>query len=414
MWDSAFTVQFGAYARRAFPFINLLNNFYAKQHDDGAICREISPADGSERFSTFDPDGTGPNVLAWAEWRHYRISGDESRLADVFFPLLAYHRWLRANRSWPNGLYWATGYSSGMFNMPRIPDSENHHRHWSWIDASMQAAISCSVLERLANVLDESDFVIELAEEHALLKSQINRLMWNEENHFYYDIDAQGNSGQVKSIGAYWGLLDPALIPQERIEPFVRHLRDNGVFKVKHRIPSISADSTGYEAETGNYWHGGVWAPTNFMVLKGLRSVGQNTLAHAIACNHLQNVTAVFEHTDTLWEYYAPVGNKAGESALPNYVGWAGLTSVAMLIEDVIGLWVDWPLRQVVWHRYLDTDRHYGVQNYPLGTDGTLSLMGDRQKIVVTTDVPFTLTIRDLSLNLKVPVSAGTVEIDLV
>ena len=40
--------------------------------------------------------------------------------------------------------------------------------------------------------------------------------------------------------------------------------------------------------------------------------------------------------------------------------------------------------------------------------------MGDREKIVVTTDVPFTLTIRDLSLNLKVPVSAGTMEIDLV
>ena len=34
-------------------------------------------------------------------------------------------------------------------------------------------------------------------------------------------------------------------------------------------------------------------------------------------------------------------------------------------------------------------------------TTGTLSLMGDREKVVVTTDVPFTLTIRDHSLNLK-------------
>ena len=84
-----------------------------------------------------------------------------------------------------------------------------------------------------------------------------------------------------------------------------------------------------------------------------------------------------------------------------------------MLFEDVIGLWVDWPTRRVVWNRMLDTDRHYGVQNYPLGPEGTLSLMGGRQQITITTDVPFTLTIRDRTLNLQVPVSAGTREIDL-
>lgn len=413
MWDSAFMTQFGVYGRRAYPFIDSLNNFYTKQHDDGAICREINPADGEDLFSPFDPDGTGPNVLAWAEWRYYRISGDESRLAAVFWPLLTYHRWMRANRSWQNGLYWATGYSSGMYNMPRIAKSESHHQHWTWIDASMQAAISCSVLEHLANILDEPDLVTELTEEHAILKKQINRHMWNEETHFYHDIDAQGHFSPVKHIGAYWGLWDRNLVPKERVDPFVRHLREQGVFKVAHRIPSISADSEGYLPEVGNYWHGGVWAPTNFMVLKGLRAVGQDRLAHMIAYNHLQNIAAVFEHTDTLWEFYAPVAEKAGEPAGPNYVGWTGLSSIAMLIEDVIGLAVDWPLRQVVWHRHLDTTGYYGVQNYPLGTDGTLSLMGDREQVVVTTDVPFTLTIRDQALNIKAPVSVGTTEIDL-
>ena len=99
-----------------------LDNFYAKQHEDGAICREINTIDGTDCFSPFDPDGTGPNILAWAEWRHYRISGDENRLPEIFWPLLAYHRWVRANRSWPSGLYWATGLSSGMDNQPRVPE----------------------------------------------------------------------------------------------------------------------------------------------------------------------------------------------------------------------------------------------------------------------------------------------------
>ncbi len=271
MWDSAFMVQFGVYGRRAFPFIESLNNFYAKQHDDGAICCEIDSLDGMDIFSPFDPDGTGPNILAWAEWRHYRISGDESRLPQIFWPLLAYHRWFRANRSWRNGLYWATGFSSGMDNQPRIPNGRRHHQHWSWIDASIQAAIDCTVLERVANLLGEQEFVTELAEEHGLLKSLINEQMWNEETRFYQDIDNHGHFSPVKSIGAYWILSDHTLLPDKRLEPFVRHLRDKGVFKGEHRIPTMSADSEGYEPQTGDYWRGGVWSPTNFMVLKGLR-----------------------------------------------------------------------------------------------------------------------------------------------
>ena len=413
MWDTAFMVQFGVYGRRAFPFINSLDNFYANQHADGAMCREINMAEGYDLFTPFDPDGTGPNIMAWAEWRYYRMSGEEERLQKVFWPLLAYHRWYRANRSWPDGLYWATGLSSGMDNQPRIPGGEHHHKHWSWVDASMQAVVDCLILQRMAKQLAEEEFTAELAEEYTLLKQLINNRLWNPETSFYHDVDNHGRFSQAKSIGSYWGLLDKTLIPEDRLVPFVRHLREDGVFKVAHRIPSLSADSEGYDSQTGNYWCGAVWSPTNFMVLKGLGTIGQQTLAHDIACNHLQNVAAVFEHTDTLWENYAPENAAAGSPARPNFVGWTGLTPIAMLLEDVIGLRVDWPTRRVVWNRLLATDRHYGVQNYPLGPNGTLSLMGDRQQITVTTDVPFTLTINDQSLNLQVPLSAGTREIDL-
>src|SRR5690606_36723798 len=41
MWDSASVIQFGLYGRRAFDFTGSLDNFYARQHDDGFICRLI-------------------------------------------------------------------------------------------------------------------------------------------------------------------------------------------------------------------------------------------------------------------------------------------------------------------------------------------------------------------------------------
>ena len=41
MWDSAFMTQFGLHGRRAFDFMGNLDNLYAKQHNDGFICRQI-------------------------------------------------------------------------------------------------------------------------------------------------------------------------------------------------------------------------------------------------------------------------------------------------------------------------------------------------------------------------------------
>ncbi len=407
MWDSAFMMQFGVYARRAFDFMGTLDNFYAKQHDDGYICREINTYEGYDFFHPFDPNGTGPNILAWAEWSVFRHTWDEERLSRVFWPLVALHRWFRAHRSWPSGLYWATGLSSGMDNQPRVPDSMLHHRHWTWVDATMQAALNCRVLSQIASALTEEDVAAELSQEHGYLLHEINSRLWDEASGFYYDISPQGEFSPVKSIGAYWGLLDKDLVPEERMGAFTRHLFEEPAFNRKHRIPSQAANSPGYDAESGGYWRGGVWPPTNYMVLKGLRLHGRHQLAHQIAYNHLENVMTVFEHTDTLWENYAPEQAEPGSPSRPDFVGWTGLTPIAILLEDIIGITVDWPLRRVTWDRRLDSAERYGVTNYPLGSEGTMDLLGDRQTIELVSDVPFTLIVREGEEVLQSAVPAG-------
>jgi hypothetical protein len=203
------------------------------------------------------------------------------------------------------------------------------------------------------------------------------------------------------------------LVPEKRCEPFIQHLRDQWAFKLPHRVPSQSADSEGYNASTGHGWRGGVWPSTNFMTLKGLRTVGRHELAHKIAVNHVGNVCETFRRTDTFWQHYAPETAVPGEDARPDFVGTTGLTPIAILLEDVIGLHVDWPLRSVTWDLRLETNGRYGVGNYPLGREGTLALLGDREKVVVQTDVPFTLTIRDEEQRLQTAVPAGETEIEL-
>lgn len=415
MWDSCFMMRFGLYARRAHDFMGTLDNFYAKQHPDGFICREISTLTGRDNFYPFDPNSTGPNILAWAEWQYYRYSGDDSRLSQVFYPLLAYHHWLRAHRTWPSQLYWATGLASGMDNQPRIPgkDSHHYHHHWTWIDTNMQVTLNCLLLGQMAQALDEPELAQELGLERTFLQREINTHMWHADAAFYKDIGPAGEFSPAKSIGAYWGLLDKDLIPPDRLDPFIRHLRDANVFMRPHRVPSLSADSDGYDAVNGNYWCGGVWSPTNYMLLKGLRSVGQPRLAHQIATNHLQHVAEVFQHSDTFWENYAPEQAAPGQPAKPNFIGWTGLSPIAMLLEDVIGLQVDWPLRRVTWDRRLETTAAYGVRNYPLGPDGTLEILGDAETLTIVSDVPFNLTVVDDEGSLQTSITAGTTEIKL-
>jgi hypothetical protein len=156
-----------------------------------------------------------------------------------------------------------------------------------------------------------------------------------------------------------------------------------------------------------------VWPPTNFVVLKGLRIAEQHTLAYAIAHNHLSMVAAVYRLTGCIWEHYAPETAAQGERAMADHPVWSGLSCIAMLLEDIIGLRVDWPLRRITWYRYLETDEAYGVANYPLGPEGTVRLVGDAQKVLIETDVPFALTIQDRTQSLKLAVPVGVTEVEL-
>ena len=120
MWDSSFILMFARYGTRFFPFQNTLNNFYAKQHPDGFICREIK-ADGADCFERYDPVSTGPNLMPWCEMVYFHQFGDTERLHKIFPVLCAYYKWLKLNHTWRNGTYWSSGWGTGMDNMPRVP-----------------------------------------------------------------------------------------------------------------------------------------------------------------------------------------------------------------------------------------------------------------------------------------------------
>ena len=403
LWDSVFILMFGKYADRVFPFQRTLDNFYSHQHRDGFICREIEEKSGKDRFTRHDPSATGPELFAWCEWEYYRNFGDKERLAAVFSPLMGYHRWMKEHFTWPDGTYFSTGWGCGMDNIPR-QTSEYHpafsHGHMIWVDTCLQEIHNCNCLISMAKELGREEFCRELIEERDLLIRVVNEKLWDEKTGFYYDLWRTGEHNMVRHIGAFWALL-AGCAPEQRAERMIEYLKDEREFKTPFRVPALSKSSPNYNP-TGGYWCGGVWAPTTYMVLKGLDRYGKYELAHEIGRDYLKAVVDVFKDSNTFFENYAPefLDGKPlpGKPARADFVGWTGLAPISVLLEYVFGIKPQAQCRKICWHIAL-TEKH-GVERYPFGTDGELTLVcqarqdkNETPKITIESNVPVEIEI---------------------
>lgn len=372
MWDSAFITMFARYGNRLFPFQQTLDNFYALQHLDGFICREIMET-GDDAFHRYDPVSTGPNIIPWSELEYYNHFGDWDRVNKIFPALAAYSRWWRLNRTWRDGSYWTSGWGTGMDNQPRVQDKYNmiySHGHMVWLDACLQQLMVDKILLQFGFVLERWQEIEDIEDEIGLLTHYIREKLWDDNSGFLYDRFADGSLSALKSIGAFWALLANVL-DKEQVNKLIAHLNDSKTFNRKYPVPSLSADHEKYQ-EDGRYWQGGVWAPTNYMVIKGLQKNGYQKEAFNLAKRHHEHILQVFKKTETFWEYYAPESANPGLLARPNFVGWTGLPPIAVLFEGIFGITVNFPKKTVIWNVNL-LDVH-GVTRFPFGKEGVISL----------------------------------------
>ena len=398
MWDASFMMMFARYGYRFFPFQRSLDNFYAKQHPDGFICREIR-ADGSDCFERYDPTSTGPNLLPWVELMYYRQFGDIDRLHKVFPALCAYAKWWRLNRTWPDGTYWSSGWGTGMDNMPRVKPEYNpifSHGHMVWLDTNLQQMLVDESLLNIGFYIERWQEIEDMEDEMKRLRAYVNEHLWDERTAFLYDRYGDGMLCTTKGIGAFWALQADAL-DKERLDRMVAHLSDTTEFDRPHRVPSLSADHPKYNP-TGRYWQGGVWPGANYMVIDGLYRKGYHDLALEVAENHFNAVFEVWKNTGTFWEYYAPEKIEPGFMARKDFVGWAGLPPIAVFIEYILGIKSDYSEGRIVWD--INHTEAHGIDRYPYGPEGVVGLKvkgrnsaGDVPAVSVTTNVPFDLTV---------------------
>jgi hypothetical protein len=426
LWDTCFMTMFCNYAHPYVPGIASLDNFYARQHEDGEICREINRTTGVDFDQWTNKDNepmfsrwgytlmeTGqrktsvayqgrpapvPNpkltidalnhpIFAWAELESLRLTGDKDRLALVWEPLVRYYGALQLYLRQGNGLY-LTDWAS-MDNSTRNKYLEPGG---CGIDISCEMVLFARHLARIADILGKPVESRKYQQEAEDLSSLINQHMWDEQRKFYFDLTIKGERAPVKSVAAFWALL-AHVASKSQAQALAAELEDPRTFKTIHRVPTLAANEPGFDPR-GGYWVGAVWAPTDKMVMAGLENYGFTDLARQIALNHVRNVVAVFKETGTIWENYAAQHVAHGEPAKGDFVGWSGIGPIAFFLEYAIGIRADALANKIAWD--IRSPARVGVERFWFAGK-TVSLIcekadatGDRT-VTVTSDGTFDL-----------------------
>ena len=350
-FESIMSSFFLVYSNRNFTANQNLDYFYARQEENGAIRWKYDINTNSPIPSKENPEGIALPLFAWAEFNLFHKSANKKRIKEIMPILQKYTSWMEENFKSDNGLYKAPYQASGMFNSPREGTAYP-------IDFNTALATHALYMSALGDILNDKDLSFQYKRMYFSLKTRINSLMWDEDTGFYYDLDENGEKLKRKTIAGFWPLL--AEIPNEdKASALIAHLSNPDTFGLDHPFPSLSADDPDF-SENGEAYRGSVFPVYNFIVIKGLEKYQRYDLARECTLKHIYYMLdAMFpdgSHVKgDLWESYLP--SKSGHSTYSKdetfprkrFIQSAGLSTIALMIENVVGLSISLPRKTVDW-----------------------------------------------------------------
>ncbi|MDR3301852.1 MAG: hypothetical protein LBT01_04880 [Spirochaetaceae bacterium] len=353
--DALFSSFFLVYSNRIYSASTSLDIFYQRQEENGAIRAEYDLTSGEAVRTADNPEGVGMPLFAWAEFNLYHKVSNKKRIKEILPIIDKYNGWLDATFKAENGLYKVPWRASGMWNAPR--DAAVYP-----IDFNAMMAVNVLYMSAIADILNDKDMSFRYKKQYFSLKTRINGLMWNKSDGYYYDLDKNEKQVKVKTLASYWTML--AELPNEgKAEQLIKKLQDPQFFGTPHPFPSIAKCERTFN-EKGAGYRGSVFPHLTFMVIKGLERYMRWDLARECAIRHLYFVLESMNTDEELrrthlYEAYLPM---SGGAALPpasmpagikfprsQYLSFAGLSTICLIVENVIGLTISLPRKTVDW-----------------------------------------------------------------
>lgn len=360
-----FTTLFLVYSNQNNSPFPLLDYFYKKQEANGAIRGEYSVEDGKPVFSADNPEGVAPPLFSYVEYQFYHKIGNKKRLKEIVPILEKQYDWMATTFQKPNGLYSVPASACQSGNIHR------DHMYYP-VDFNTMVAINALYLSAIGDILNDKEISFRYKRHYFALKTRINTLMWDPETKFYYDLDIKEARLPYKFIGAYWTLLGE--IPNdEKAGHMVEYLKDPKEFGTENPFPGVPVSSPDFK-ETGDGLNGGVSTVNTYMVVKGLQKFHEFVFGRECAIRHmyflLDTLHPDAETMGDVWEAYLP--NKEGASQTKDipgfpkkrFMSYAGLVTITMMIENIIGLDISLPRKTVNW--VMPSLEAMGIENLSL------------------------------------------------
>ncbi len=348
--ESIFSTFFLVYSNKNYTAETNLDFLYKKQEANGAIRWKYDLKTGAPIVDSENPEGIGLPLFAWAEFNLYHKLANKRRVKEIMPVLQNYMNWIDANFKRENGLYSVPAKACGMENSPRPNVCYP-------VDFNTCMALNALNMSSLGDILNDKELSFQYKRMYFSLKTRINSLLWDAETGFYHDLDENEKKLPQKTIAGFWPLL--AEIPNaDKADSLAAHLSNPQTFGTEHPFPSLSVDSAEF-SENGEGFRGSVYPELNFMVIKGLEKYQRYDLARECAIRHLYFVLEALQPADgskgDLYEAYMPCKEgpaiKTGDEAFPrkHCMITIGLSTIALMIENVIGLSISLPRKTVDW-----------------------------------------------------------------
>lgn len=351
-WDSCVMTFITNFSNGTISALSNLDNLYRlRRESDGYMSMAYRISTEKEAYG----ERVNPPLMAWAEWEHFLVTGDDSRFENVIPALAGCFSFIENNRRRSCGLYrFEDPGSSGMDNAPRggYPAVGLAGSDVCFVDLACQQAMSAKYIGLMHNRLGNAEKAAFYAAEYERICELVNKYHWSEKAGFYFDFFARDSAQRKvkfinnKTAAAFWTLA-AGVARDDRCDAVIRHMFNPNEFNTLVPFASLSRDDLNYDP-TGGYWLGGVWAPTNFAAIRGLYECGRADLAREASIRYLDAVAKVESDPEfgSIWEVYAPedyrpATREEGDLCRKDFVGWSGIAPITLLIENIIGLRFD-------------------------------------------------------------------------
>jgi len=300
LWDSVFhSFAFATYNQEMAK--NCIRSILSKQRADGFVPAMMNPRGRTEM--------TQPQVISWGAWVVYQKSKDKKFLEEIVDKLESYLTWDMKNRDEnSNGLLeWFTepqylenkSGESGQDNSPRFDVDERADA----MDFSAFQANDAVYLSKIYTELGNTTKANEWLKVYERIKSQINKLLWDEVDGVYYDrLIESGRLTKVLTPACFIPMM-VGIPTKEQAEKMVKKLTDPELLWTPFPIATVSKTHPLYSSD---FWRGGVWLNMNYMIMKGLRNYGYDDYANEIKQKTLEVVNKWYKKTGSIFEFYDP------------------------------------------------------------------------------------------------------------